>query len=170
MATLIGDGGHARDIAKTYGPWRRIAHHSTFEDDGSYVVIGVNDPQLRAKIAAEIGLCDQPWVHPDAHLYVDVSYGYGTHINYAVSMTRTKIGNHCAISPGVTICGDVTIGDRCLIGAGATICDRVTIGDDVIVGAGAVVLPGRVIGSNQTVVGVPAKAYVFGHVRAWYDQ
>jgi carbonic anhydrase/acetyltransferase-like protein (isoleucine patch superfamily) len=57
-------------------------------------------------------------------------------------MTRTTIGHHTTISPGVTICGDVVIGNRVLIGAGATICEKVWIEDDVTIGAGAVVLPG----------------------------
>lgn len=158
---IIGNGAHARDIAQTCRKPRLIPHHSNWGGWGPFI-IGINDPQVRAKVAADIGGDDVAWVHPDAKLYVDCSYGYGTHINYGVTMTRTTIGVHTTISPGVTICGDVMIGDRVLIGAGATICDRVTIGDDAIVGAGAVVLPQTVVAPHQTVMGVPAKTWTGG--------
>ena len=96
------------------------------------------------------------------------SWGYGTHINYGVTMTRTTIGHHTTISPGVTICGDVTIGDRTLIGAGAVVCDRVTIGNDVTIGAGAVVLPETTVPDGETWYGVPAKRKVqMGEMVYW---
>lgn len=155
MSTLIGDGAHARDIRATRTFTRYIADHRLYEPDDSYV-IGVNDPWLRARIQFELGGPEVSWVHPDARLYVGVNVLPGTHINYGVTMTRTAIGRHCTISPGVTICGDVTIGDRVLVGAGATVCDRVLIGNDVTIGAGAVVLPESVV-SDGTWVGVPAR-------------
>ncbi len=174
MATVvIGDGGHAHDICALFDQaareddptahsrYRKIPHHETYSRGyGETVVIGVHDPQLRAKIAADIGVEDVPWIHPDAHLYHGVTYGYGTHINYAVSAVRTTIGCHTTISPGVTICGDVTIGDRVFIGAGATVTNLVTIGDDAVIGAGAVVL--RDVPANVTVMGVPAKQWTGG--------
>jgi carbonic anhydrase/acetyltransferase-like protein (isoleucine patch superfamily) len=166
MATLIGCGSHARDIRFTDAAriTRQVAHHSLWDQQGE-VIIGVNDPFLRARIAKELGVRDRSWVHPHTW-FMEGSYGHGTHINYGVTMTRTRIGHHCTISPGVTICGDVTIGDRVLIGAGATICDRVTIGDDVTIGAGCVVLPESVVDSGATIVGVPAKHLATGvHVK-----
>lgn len=156
VSTLIGDGGHAADIAKTVSFSRHFPHHSGFVDDGGVVVIGVNDPRLRARIASVLGVTDGAWVHP--HTYTTLSkWGYGTHINYGVTMTRTVLGTHCTVSPGVTICGDVSIGDKVLIGAGATICDRVTIGGMATIGAGAVVLPGSIVPAGATWVGVPAR-------------
>lgn len=157
MATLIGDGSHAVDIAHTYTFEKCVPHHRYFEDDGDRVCIGVNDPHLRAGIANELRVRDSAWVHPRAWIGPECEFGYGTHINYNASMTRTRIGRHCTISPGVTICGDVLIGDRVLVGAGAIISDRVTIGDDVVIGAGAVVRPLTVIGDGETWVGVPAR-------------
>ena len=142
MATLIGAGGHAVDIAHTVLFDRNFPHHSEFTDDGRKVVIGINDPQLRAPVAKELGVADSSWLHPTTYIGPECSWGIGTHINYGVSMTRTKIGRHCTLSPGVTICGDVVIGDRVLIGAGVTICEKVWIGDNVVVGAGATVTPG----------------------------
>jgi carbonic anhydrase/acetyltransferase-like protein (isoleucine patch superfamily) len=150
---LIGAGGHADDIAQ-FSTATRIAHHKDYEDGP--VIIGINDPGLRALVSAGLGVEDLAWVHPETWL-AGVTYGYGTHINYGVQAVRTRMGNHCTISPGVTICGDVTIGDRVLVGAGAIVCDRVLIGDDVTVGAGAVVLPESVLPSRTTWVGNPAR-------------
>lgn len=157
MSTLIGDGSHAVDIAHTYAFEKNVPHHSLFVDDGDRVVIGVNDPQTRAQVSWVIGVRDSAWVHPRSWIGPECEYGYGTHINYGVTMTRTRIGRHCTISPGVTICGDVTIGHRVLVGAGSVISDRVTIGDDAIIGAGAVVLPQSDVPAGATWVGVPAR-------------
>lgn len=157
MATLIGSGSHATDIAHTFRFSQYVAHHTDYIPDFRSVVIGINDPWKRAEIAEEIGVEDSVWIHPDAYIGPECTWGPGTHINYAVSMTRTQIGRHCTISPGVTICGDVIIGDRVLIGAGATICDRVTINNDVTVGAGAVILPETTLEAACTYVGVPAR-------------
>lgn len=152
MATLtpiiIGTGGHGRDIAACFDPPIPIrAHHKDlghfdFRDLrlGYPCIIAVNDPATRANIATEIEIDDIAWVHPDARLYVDCEYGYGTHINYGAMMTRTTLGHHCTIGPGVHMAGDITIGNRVFIGIGAIIGNLVTIGDDAIIGAGSVVL------------------------------
>lgn len=155
MTCLIGAGSHARDIRATMNFTDYCAHHEGW--DGSQpVLIGVNSPQQRAWIASQLDVHDLAWVHPHTFIGPDCNWLPGTHINYGVTMTRTRIGRHCTISPGATICGDVTIGDRVLVGAGATICDRVTIHDDVVIGAGAVVLPETVI-RRGIWVGVPAR-------------
>jgi acetyltransferase-like isoleucine patch superfamily enzyme len=160
VATLIGDGAHARDIQISAFVTRSFAHHSQYNAgvkfDEERVYIGVNDPRVRDRISREVGVMDLAWEHPSA-VITDSRWGIGTHINAGAIVIRTTIGHHCTISPGVTICGDVIIGDRTLIGAGATICDRVTIGNDVTVGAGAVVLPEATIPDGETWVGVPAK-------------
>lgn len=157
MSTLIGAGAHAVDIAHTVPFDRSFPHHRDFVDDGDRVCIGINDPHLRAEVCRQIGVRDSAWVHPRAWIGPECDFGHGTHINYGVTMTRTRIGRHSTISPGVTICGDVTIGDRVLVGAGAVISDRVTIGDDVRIGAGAVVLPAVWVPDGETWVGVPAR-------------
>lgn len=136
---LIGAGGHALDILDTVTIVGWFDHHSSYQPGGRPVIIGVNDPQLRARIAGELDIDDRPWIHPHAYLGPGCTIGHGTHINYSVSMTRTSIGAHCTIAPGVTICGDVTIGDRVFIGAGATIRNLVTIGDDAFIRMGSVV-------------------------------
>lgn len=156
---VIGNGSHAQDII----PWLHYPtvypHHTVAKYHGntSDIIIAINDPWTRAKVAEEMGLQDRTWFHPDAYVGMLCEWGYGCHINYRTSMTRTRLGNHVTISPGATICGDVVIGSRVLIGAGAVICDRVTIGDDVTIGAGTVILPEQTIPSNTRWVGVPAR-------------
>lgn len=122
---------------------------------GGMVIIAISDPQVRSRVASEMGVQDLSWIHPDARLYNNVDIGHGTHVNYGVEMTRTKVGIHTTIAPGVTICGDVAIGDRVFIGAGAIITNLITISDDAIIGAGAVVL--NDIGPGETWVGNPAR-------------
>lgn len=155
MPTLIGDGGHARDIWETlpkverdrYDPgifwptgWKQIAHSDDFVGDTSFI-LGINDPQIRSQLAAGMEQFhgpDEPWIHPDAFIGPDCEWGHGTHVNYGVTMTRTTIGHHTTIAPGVTICGDVTIGDRVFIGAGAIIVNLTTVPDDTFIKAGTV--------------------------------
>lgn len=169
MATLIGDGAHAQDIRWSLQnhDLRVFPHHTDWDgSDPGDIIIAINDPWVRARVAQELNVVDLLWVHPQVNLGNDITIHYGTHVNYAVSMTRTTIGKHVTVSPGVTICGDVTIGNRVLIGAGATICDRVTIGDDVTIGAGCVVLPESVVDSGATIIGVPARHLATGvHVK-----
>lgn len=139
--TLVGNGGHAVDILATGRQYHRILDSHDPEPPREWVVIGINDPQLRAKVAAEMHarwcFTELEWVHPTAFIGPDCTIGTGTHINYAVSMTRTTLGHHCTVSPGVTICGDVTVGDRVFIGAGAVIRNLVTIGSDAFIRMGA---------------------------------
>ena len=156
MATLIGSGGHADDIHATLNGWRRIHHHSVWDGDPT-VIIGINDPHIRAKAAADLGIEDLSWVHPDANLYGGMEIGHGTHINYGVMMTRTRIGTHTTIAPGVHCAGDVAIGSRVFVGIGATISNFVTIGDDAIIGAGAVLPPNTIVPVGETWVGNPAR-------------
>ena len=154
---LIGGGDHAADIAYdlSIGAVNRVDHHSLW-DGRVPVIIGINNPTLRAKVAAELGIDDALWVHRGAHVGHGCTFGVGVHVNYNSSMVRTKIGDHTTVSPGVTICGGVRIGNRVLLGAGSVVCDKATIGDDVIIGAGSVVLPHQTI-NEGTWVGSPAR-------------
>ncbi|WP_111672122.1 acetyltransferase [Algoriphagus litoralis] len=70
---------------------------------------------------------------------------------------EAQIGDFTEIGPGALILGQVKIGRKCRIGAGAVLLPGVQLGDQVIVGAGAVVT--KNIGSDQVVVGVPAKPF-----------
>ena len=52
----------------------------------------------------------------------------------------SRIGAHCHVAPGVTICGDVTVQQGAFIGAGTTVIQEVAIGAGAIVGAGSLLL------------------------------
>ena len=106
MATLIGAGSHATDIAHTYWFDRHYPHHDLYEPDGGPVIIGINDLHARLDIAQQLGIQDHPWIHPTVYIGPECSWLWGTHINYGTTMTRTAIGEYCTIGPGVTICGD----------------------------------------------------------------
>ncbi len=156
---VIGSSGHGRDIADTLLCRPRVFdHHSEWDGTRPYI-IGINDPQLRADVAAQLGRPGETWIHPTAYIGPECHIGRDVHINYRAAMTRTRIGDGSTISPGVLIGGDVTIGERVQVGMGAVIGvphpgEHIVIGDDVVIGAGAVVV--RSIDSG-TWVGVPAR-------------
>lgn len=148
-----------------------------FDPHHSYL-IGVNDPATRAAINGRwavhgraiapaiidpsAAISSHYWLHVGVVIAAltqigpRVELGPHTHIGPGVTITRTTVGAYCTISPGATICGDVTIGDRTLIGAGAVVKNLVTIGSDVTVGAGAVVVDD--VPDGVTVTGVPARS------------
>lgn len=146
VPVLVGDGGHARDIAAVTHTLRKFRHHldyaawvRSWADNGiNPVILGINNPTMRAGVAEELGVEDAVWVHSHTFIGPDCPMDYGTHINYGVTMTRTTIGHHCTIAPGVTICGDVTIGNRVFVGAGAVIVNLTTVPDDTFIKAGTV--------------------------------
>jgi acetyltransferase-like isoleucine patch superfamily enzyme len=62
------------------------------------------------------------------------------------------IGESCAISPGVILCGNVKLGNNCFLGVGTNVIQGVTIGEGSIVGAGSLIL--RDVPPNSKVYGV----------------
>jgi UDP-perosamine 4-acetyltransferase len=112
-------------------------------------------------------------VHPSVSLGSHTQFGEGCQImagvviqcgttlgNNVVVNTNASIDHDCYvqdhsfISPGVTLCGNITIQESAFIGANATILPGVHIGSNVIVGAGTVVVES--IPSKWIVVGNPA--------------
>lgn len=140
------------------------------------VAIGENNNRLEvANWLASNGFpTPEAIIHPTAILARGSSLGPGTvAIAGSIVNSDTVIGKHVIINtgakidhdcnigdgthiaPGATICGGVSIGSASLIGAGAVLHPNITIGHNVIVGAGSTVLDN--VGSNVSVVGVPAK-------------
>jgi acetyltransferase-like isoleucine patch superfamily enzyme len=66
-----------------------------------------------------------------------------------------RIGDYVTVSPGVTVCGNVTIGEGTMMGAASTVIQNRTIGAWVTVGAGAAVVSD--LADGVTAVGVPAR-------------
>jgi UDP-3-O-[3-hydroxymyristoyl] glucosamine N-acyltransferase len=177
---LIGTGSHGRDLEVIFHRAHPDKELRCWDDADCppgpaklrHVLVGVNDPQTRRRLAekyvTELGppkaivdpsaiigphvtLGRGVVVAPLACLLHDVTLGEHVHVNYQASMTRCLVGAYTTISPGATICGDVTIGEACLIGAGATVCDRVSIGSCVTVAAGAIIPPLSVVPDGVTV-------------------
>lgn len=168
MSAIVGYGSHGRDIEAIWrrvhpGVW--IEKYDDQAERGRPLPEVIDDfylgpyyPKWKVDLAARItGRLAPPLIDPTAQvgpdcslhpgvvvaaqavLDTEVEVGEHSHINYSVAMTRTRIGEFCTISPGVVICGDVTIGNRVFIGAGAVICNLVTIEDDAWINPGAVV-------------------------------
>lgn len=184
MLSIIGGGNHAQDI-KAIATRCKIYHVAFFDDDPTTgfmspddiidkIIIGVNDPQVRRRIALRFSHLHgtQPLVDPSAIVGEKVTLGRGVtiaplaslltsvvlkdhvHVNSGAQLVRTNVGAYTTICPGAIICGNVDIGEACLIGAGSVICERVTIGDNVLIGAGAVVPPRSMIPDGSKVIGV----------------
>lgn len=185
MAILLGYGNHGRDCEAI---WLRADRRMLliYDDDpntGMYappedlkgrILIGINDPRDRQRMATRYGHLrgTHPLVDPSAVVGANVHLGKGVviapftsllhsvtlrdhvHVNYHVGMTRCTVGAYTTIAPGAVICGNVDIGEACLIGANASICERSKIGNNVTVGAGAIVPPWSVVPDNTTIIGV----------------
>src|SRR6266849_4561239 len=66
-----------------------------------------------------------------------------------------RVGAHAYLSPGVVLCGGVTIEAGGFLGARATVLPNLTVGKEAEVAAGAVVISD--VPAGETVMGVPAR-------------
>jgi serine O-acetyltransferase len=98
----------------------------------------------------------------------EIGFGfYIGHIGNIVISGRSKIGNNCNISHGVTIGrtnrgkypGAPIIGDNVYIAPGAKVIGKITIGNNAAIGANAVVVES--VPDNAVVVGIPGKVISF---------
>jgi serine O-acetyltransferase len=118
-----------------------------------------NNPihRVRAKVCA---IRHRFWsVVTGAEIDLNCQIGGGLllpHPNGVVIHPDAIIGPNCLIFQQVTLAGAVTLGYHVDLGAGAKILGPLRIGNHVNVGANAVVT--KDTASNQTVVGIPAKA------------
>jgi sugar O-acyltransferase (sialic acid O-acetyltransferase NeuD family) len=113
-------------------------------------------------------------VDPTAVVARSATLGAGTWINAGVVIgglvrigesvivnRATSIGHHCviedwcAIGPGVTLAGLITVGRGTLIGAGAVIHPEVSIGANSVISAGTVL--GKSVPKGSLVGGCPAQ-------------
>ena len=99
-------------------------------------------------------------IHPAARIAPGVFIDHGMGV---VIGETAEVGAGTVIYQGVTLGGTgkqsgkrhPTVGEHCVISAGAKVLGDITIGDYAKVGAGAVVL--REVPAHATVVGVPAR-------------
>lgn len=151
-----------------------------YSKDKIYLVNGigsVGSTRLREKIFMKFisqGYRFPVVVHPSAIIANDVEILEGAQVMAGVviqtgavigqnTIVNTKasidhdciIKSHVHISPGVTICGGVSVGKGTHVGAGTTIIQGVEIGTNTIVGAGSLVL--KNVADNKKIYGNPAK-------------
>lgn len=137
-------------------------------------VIGVGDPETRAKIFASAEAEWPTLVHPTAVLSpqatisgtaaivqaasvvsCDVRVGNGVLVNYGATIGHDAVlGDFCVVLPGASVSGGVRVGAGAMVGSRAVVLPGVTIGRAAVVGAGAVVT--KDVPDHCTVVGVPA--------------
>jgi serine O-acetyltransferase len=93
----------------------------------------------------------------------DIGQGfYVGHFGPVIIHSDAKIGENCAVGPGVVIGtrgagskGVPRLGNNVYVGVGAKILGDIIIGDNVKIGANSVVL--KNVPDNATVVGIPAR-------------
>jgi sugar O-acyltransferase (sialic acid O-acetyltransferase NeuD family) len=136
--------------------------------------VGDNSARIRLyKLALTAGLQPLDVIHPSAIVSQTARLGKGVQLlagsiintgavlgNNVLVNTGAIVEHHCTvedhvhIASGATLGGTVSIGYAAHIGAGAVVRQGLAIGEKSIVGAGAVVV--KSVGSDETVVGVPA--------------
>ena len=82
-------------------------------------------------------------------------HGHGLSPDDDARAVSCRIGDHCYLSPGVVLSGDVAVEHGAFLGAGAVVVPGVRIGAGAVVAAGAVVIDDVPLGT--TVIGVPAR-------------
>ncbi len=126
---------------------------SLLKTQGHWFVSAV-DPSVQMGSNVEIG--EGTVVMPNAIINAGSRIGAHTIINTASSIDHdSDIGDFCHVSPGCTLCGDVTVEHSVLLGVGAKVGPGVSIGAGSVVGAGAVLL--KSIPAGVKAWGVPAR-------------
>jgi sugar O-acyltransferase (sialic acid O-acetyltransferase NeuD family) len=150
---------------------------------GASVVVAVGDPAKRALIvkgleayshkfppliskrailSPSVDISEGVIVFPGSFVSVNVELGAHSHINANCSISHDCIiGSFSSLSPGVNICGHVSIGAEVFVGANACVINgtpyrKLSICDGASIGAGACVV--NDVEAAAQVVGVPARA------------
>lgn len=103
-----------------------------------FSILGTQHPSI--VIGRETVIEPEAQIMAGAVMQNRVAVGSNTVINTRASVDHDcKIGKHCYISPGVILCGGVTIADEVFIGAGSTILPGVILPNRAFVPAGTLV-------------------------------
>jgi sugar O-acyltransferase (sialic acid O-acetyltransferase NeuD family) len=159
--------------ARYLGPLSALAERRT------QYVIGIGDPQVRARVAATLGPAGNraaTLIHPDATVGLDNTFGDGVvvfsgarvttnvtlhrhvHLNQNATVGHDALlGAYSQVNPLAAVSGSCVIGERVLIGTSAAVIQGLSVGDDAVIGAGACVV--RDVPAGVTAKGVPARAY-----------
>lgn len=143
-------------------------------DNGALWILAIGNNTIRQRIAQQFKLNYATVIHNSAIISPSVVIGEGTVCMAGAALNADAIiGSHCIlntscrvdhdcrladfvhISPGATLCGNVSVGMGTQIGAGAVVLPGIRIGLNCVVGAGATVI--RSIPNGTTVVGSPAR-------------
>lgn len=161
----------------------KLRHPVFFADDATLgrdvaIVVAVGAPGGRRGVVARLraaGFADFPSVvDPDASigpavrlaegcvvfagavLTADVDLSEHVHVNVTATVSHDcRLAPFVTLSPGVNLCGNVTIGDETDVGAGAVCLPGVSLGRACVIGAGAVVTGD--VPAFSVAVGVPAR-------------
>lgn len=155
------------------GPTSRLASAAP----GTYYVVGVGDPKVRAAIVERIdpyGLPAAALIHPaatvgedtqisegvvvfaGARVTTNVTLGRHVHLNQNCTVGHDSVlDEFVSVHPLAAVSGDCRLESQVLIGSSAVVIQRLTVGAEALVGAGASVV--RDVHAAATVKGVPAK-------------
>ncbi|GIE87509.1 NeuD/PglB/VioB family sugar acetyltransferase [Actinoplanes regularis] len=155
-------------------PW--LGRNVQLAELDAHYVIGIGDPRVRARIAAELAPFGRPaarLVHPaatvglandladgvvvcaGARVTTNVTLGRHVHLNQNATVGHdTVLGDCIQVNPLAAIAGNCRVGRDVLIGSNASVLEGRTVGDGSRVGANACVV--RDVAAGTTVKGVPA--------------
>jgi sugar O-acyltransferase (sialic acid O-acetyltransferase NeuD family) len=143
---------------------------------GARYVIGIGDPRVRARVAAELdtmGRPAAPLIHPaatvglgndladgvvlcaGAQVTTNVTLAAHVHLNLNATVGHDAVlAEHVQVNPLAAVSGDCRIGREVLIGTNASVLQGRTVEDGATVGANACVV--RDVSAGKVVKGVPA--------------
>lgn len=141
----------------------------------AFITVGsVGCTTLRRRLFSlitELGFTIPSIIDPTAIITRETTIGKGTFVGkHAIVNTGSIIGNCVIINTGAIIEHDCQIDDFAHISPGVTLCGKVTVGKDTHIGAGSVVRQGITIGNN-TIVGagsvvvknIPSEVQAYGN-------
>jgi sugar O-acyltransferase (sialic acid O-acetyltransferase NeuD family) len=179
---LAGFIGRPEEVGRDLGRAKVVGDDAWLVEhqEGAAIVVAIGDARARDDLLKSTyrqlpGEAFPNLIHPTALIDLhDVEMGVGNCVtagciftcnirvgdfnlfNWNVTVGHDAVIGSCnVLNPGVNISGSTRLGDGILVGTGAQLLEGRSIASRAIVGAGAVVT--KHVGSETTVVGVPAR-------------